>query len=171
MAVTNGKPQNGNHLIAGAPPPPIVGEGTTSNTAGGKSTALEELFLAVRRRWHLIAICIVLVTGAAVVFSLIQRDKYTASASLLFQNTQFDQELFGSNFTAGAVDPTREAATNIDLVSLPTVASRTAATLHEPVELIRSEISVTGSGQADVAKISATDSLPSRAAAFANAYA
>ena len=33
---------------------------------------------------------------------------------------------------SSAVDPTREAATNIDLVSLPTVASRTAAALHLP---------------------------------------
>ena len=68
----------------------------------------------LRRRWQLILVCVVLVTGAAIVFSLLQQDKYTASASLLFQDTQFDQELFGSNFTAAAVDPTREAATNID---------------------------------------------------------
>lgn len=171
MSVTNGKPKTSNHLTTSGPPPPVDGAAATSATPAGKATTLEELMLTVRRRWHLVAICVVLVAGAAIGFSLLQQDRYTATASLLFQNTQFDQELFGSNFTAGAADPTREAATNIDLVSLPTVAARTAAVLHEPVALIRSEISVTGRGQADVAQISATDPIPRRAAEIANTYA
>lgn len=139
-------------------------------SAGHDDTTLEQILRVLRRRWHLIAICVILVAGTAILFSLLQQDKYTASASLLFDNTQFDQELFGSNFTTAATDPTRDAATNIDLVSLPTVASRTAATLHLTTEMVRSAISVSGGGQANVAQVSATDPDPVRAAEIANTY-
>ena len=170
MSVTNGRPANGNGLIPGTAPAPMEGGRATGPPPRGENATLEQLLLMLRRRWQLIVVCVVLVTGAAIVFSLLQQDKYTASASLLFQNTQFDQELFGSNFTAAAVDPTREAATNIDLVSLPTVASRTAAALHLPTPLVRTEVSVSGGGQADVAQVSATDANPIRAAQIANTY-
>jgi capsular exopolysaccharide synthesis family protein len=170
VSVTNGKPANGNGLITSTAPPPMEGGKATGMAGRSENTTVEQLLLVLRRRWQLIVICVVLVTGAAIGFSLLQQDKYTASASLLFQNTQFDQELFGSNFTAAAVDPTREAATNIDLVSLPTVASRTAAVLHLPTPLVRTEVSVSGGGQADVAQVSATDPSPIRAAQIANTY-
>ena len=91
----------------------------------GDSTSFEQVIVILRRRWKIIVACVLLVAAGSVGFSLLQRSEYTASASLLFRNTQFDQELFGSNFATGtAVDPTRDAATNIDLVSLPTVAAR-----------------------------------------------
>ena len=143
----------------------------TNVNASSEGTTLEQLFLMLRRRWFLVVACVVLVAGAAIAFSLVQRTEYTASASLLFSNTQFDQELFCSNFTSGAVDPTREAATNLDLVSLPTLASRTASSLHLPGDLVGNEVSVSGSGQADVARVSATDPSPARAAEIANAVA
>ncbi len=75
------------------------GKGERTWPPSREGTTLEQLLLMLRRRWHLIVACVVLVAGAAIAFSLLQRDEYTASASLLFSNTQFDQELFGSNFT------------------------------------------------------------------------
>ena len=170
MSVTNGNSASGNGVRPGTVAPLMEGVRETNVNASSDGTTLEQLLLTLRRRWKLIVVCVVLVAGAAITFSMLQRNEYTASASLLFSNTQFDQQLFGSNFTTSAVDPTREAATNIDLVSLPTVASRAAADLHLPKQMVQSAISVSGAGQADVARVSATDPNPIRAAEIANTY-
>jgi polysaccharide biosynthesis transport protein len=171
MSVTNGKHTPGNDVSPGWQPVAVEGSRETSSSPPREGSSLEQMLLLLRRRWHLIVGSVVIVAVAAIGFSLLQQNQYTASSSLLFRNTQFDQELFGANFTSSSiVDPTREAATNIDLVSLPTVAARTAAVLHLPVGLVRSEVSVSGAGQADVAKISATDPDPVRAARIANTY-
>jgi uncharacterized protein involved in exopolysaccharide biosynthesis len=124
-------------------------------------TELERALRLIRRRWPLIVACVVLLAGAAVGFSLLQQKKYTASASLLFRDTQFDQELFGSNFVSpSSVDPAQQQATNIDLVSLPVVASRTAHMLGLAPALVKSEVSISAAGQSTVAQISVTDPNP-----------
>jgi capsular exopolysaccharide synthesis family protein len=137
---------------------------------GNQSATLEQLLQVVRRRWRLLGLCVVLATAAAVGFSLLQRNEYTASASLLFSDNNFAQQLFGSNFTSSVDDPTQEQATNLDLVALPIVASNTAAALNLPTALVKSETSVSGSGQANIAKVSVTDPHPARAAQIANTY-
>jgi tyrosine-protein kinase len=169
MGATNGN-SSGNGLAPGLRPAPMEGARAASDAGSSENSSLDQVLVAIRRRWHLIGVCVALVAGAALIFSLVQRNEYTASASLLFSNTQFDQELFGSNFITSSVDPTREAATNIDLVSLPTVAARTAAALHLPKELVESAVTVAGDGQADLARIEATDTSPVRAALIANTY-
>ena len=70
--------------------------------------------------------CAGLVVGPAVGFSLATQEQYTASAKLLFRDPGLDQKLFGTTFLAPSRDPTREAATNVKLVSLDVVAERTA---------------------------------------------
>src|SRR5581483_10954233 len=161
MSTTNVKFTNGNDPVPGRAPASAEGPREPGAHAPRDGTNFEQLLMILLRRWPLIVGSVVIVAAAAVGFSLLQQNEYTASASLLFRNTQFDQELFGANFTSSSVvDPTRDAATNIDLASLPTVASRTAAALHLPPGLVRSEISVSGVGQANVAQISATDPDP-----------
>jgi succinoglycan biosynthesis transport protein ExoP len=151
---------------------PLQGPTETRRSSTREGANLDQIIALLRRRWRMVVACVVLVAAAAVGFSLLQRNQYTASATLLFRNTQFDQELFGANFTTSStVDPTRQAATDIDLVSLPTVASRTTAALHLPSGLVRSEVNVSSPGQADVAQVSATDPSPTRAAQIANTYA
>jgi capsular exopolysaccharide synthesis family protein len=125
------------------------------------------------RRASLIATCAFVAAAAALAFSLIQTKEYTAEASLLFRDPGFDQQLFGSAGSPSP-DPTREAATNIKLVSLQAVADRTAAALGNGLtgEEIAQKISVPQSeGNADVASIKATDPDPKLAATLANAFA
>jgi polysaccharide biosynthesis transport protein len=136
-----------------------------------ENTNLSQLLIVLRRRWRLLLLCPVLVAAAAVGFSELQTREYTASSSLLFRDTQFDQELFGTNFTPSALDPTQEQATNFGLVSLPTVAARAAAALHLSPALVSSETSIVGVGQANIATVSVTDPDPVRAAQIANTYA
>jgi receptor protein-tyrosine kinase len=138
---------------------------------GNDNVTVEQTLRVLRRRWPLVLVCVAVVAAAAVGFSLAQRKAYTASASLLFRDPGFDQKLFGTSYFVPNTDPTREAATNIDLASLPTIASRTAAELNLSAGRVRSEVSVSGVGQANVAQIEATDQSPALAARMANAYA
>src|SRR5262249_12285654 len=127
---------------------------------------------ALFRRAPLIVACTLLTAVAALVFSLLQTKQYTADASLLFRDPGFDQRLFGSS--GGPLeDPTREAATNISLVSLDAVADRTAAVLDHGLTgaQVSDKITIESGGQSDVASIKATDADPQFAATLANAFA
>jgi capsular exopolysaccharide synthesis family protein len=116
--------------------------------------------------------CTLLTACLALVFSLTQTKQYTARASLLFRDPGFDSRLFGSS-TSDNQDPTREAATNITLVSLDAVADRTARTFDRGLtgDEISNKVSVQSEGQSDVASVQATDHRPEIAADLANAFA
>src|SRR5207248_10217901 len=107
------------------------------------------VWLAVlRRRKIVIFLCTLAVPAAALALSLAQKKEYSASASLLFRDPQFDQKLFGSAVFATQTDPAREAATNIKLVSLEVAAARTAGALHNRLSpgQITSEVAVSPAG-------------------------
>jgi capsular exopolysaccharide synthesis family protein len=130
------------------------------------------LLRTFRRQILIIIACAVLVPGAALAFSLLQQKQYSATASLLFRDPQFDQKLFGSAvFTPQ--DPNREAATNVKLVSLGVVGDRTAKALKglRDAGQITTEVVVTSAGQSNVANITATDPDPVVAAKLANTFA
>src|SRR3954464_12231629 len=94
----------------------------------GDEPDTSRILAGLLRRAPLIVACTLITAAAALVFSLTQTKQYTADASLLFRDPGFDQQIFGSS-DFSAPDPTREAATNITLVSLKAVADRTAADL------------------------------------------
>jgi capsular exopolysaccharide synthesis family protein len=127
----------------------------------------------LRRRAGIIIMCAILVPAAAVAFSVSQQNEYTASASLLFRDPQFDQKLFGSTAFQPSVDPAREAATNVKLVALEIVAARTANALHGRVTAaqVQAAVAVEPEGQSDVASIRATTTDPRFAATLANTFA
>src|SRR5919197_1725130 len=127
---------------------------------------------ALRRRLWIVCLCVVLVPAAAVAYSLLQKPEYTAKATLLFRDPQFDQRLFGDTFMQTPIDPAREAATNVGLVSLPRVAAQTAAQLPPMTEdEVSSAVTVKNAGQSDLATIEATARTPALAARLANTFA
>jgi capsular exopolysaccharide synthesis family protein len=136
-----------------------------------EGTTLSDVAAVVRRRWALIALCFIVVVGASIAFSLVREKEYSASTSLLFRDPEFDTTLFGSTF-APALDPARESATNVELVSLDIVAARTASELGDltPAE-VEDKIEIEEQGQSDVVEITATDPDPDRAAEIANTLA
>jgi capsular exopolysaccharide synthesis family protein len=129
------------------------------------------LSTVVRRRWRIILACVVMGGAAAVAFSHLQQPQYTASSLVLFQNTQFDQKLFGYPVSVPPADPASVGATNIELASLPILASDTAAALHVSPSQVTSAVSVSGVGQANVAQINATGPDAALAARIATTYA
>ena len=82
---------------------------------------LEQLLRIVRRRKWIVLQATIAVPLMALVLSLRQEEEYTATATLLFRETPSALEE-GED----VIDPTREAATNGQLVGLPVVAAQAA---------------------------------------------
>lgn len=121
----------------------------------------------LRRRKWLILQATIAVPLIALVFSLSQTKEYTASATLLFRSSP---TALGE--VSPVLDPTREAATNSELVRLPMVAERAAETLGDEVSAgeVYAGVEVTPSINADTATIEATTPSPELSAEMANAY-
>src|SRR4051794_23227412 len=133
---------------------------------------LRRVLQAARRRYGILLACIMLVPAAAVAVSITREKQYTAQASLLFRDPQFDQKLFGSSFVQGSGDPAREAATNLTLVSLERVSRLTGQRVPGLTEDdVRNAVTAKSAGQADVVNIEATWTSARMAARLANAFA
>src|SRR5438270_11488255 len=130
------------------------GAGATVRAVAETSDAnLAEMIRVLRRRWPVLAVCLILSIAAAVGYSLLQQQQYTASAQLLFRDPGFDQQLFGTSFFSPNQDPTQQAATNQHLVELPIVSQRTGRVLGLPPGLIADEVTTSQAGQANVAEV------------------
>ena len=145
----------------------------TSNSERQDRPGFLTLLSSVRRRIGVVLLCMVVVPAAALALSLSEQKQYSAAASLLFRDPAFDQKLFGSTVVSSPTDPTREAATNVQLVSLQVVSARTAKALDDlrSAPQIQAEVTVSPAGQSDVVTVTATDPEPAVAANLANTFA
>jgi succinoglycan biosynthesis transport protein ExoP len=139
----------------------------------GRQDDLERILSVLRRRIKLILLCGVIIGAAAWGVSQLQTKEYSASASLLFRNPGFAEDLFGT--TAVAPTPTeanREAATNQTLVGLDVVGVRAARKLPglSPKE-VSDMVTVSAVGEADVVSLTATSPDPAQAKLVANTFA
>ena len=135
---------------------------------------LHDLLAALRRRLLMVIAVAVALASTALVYSLQSQKQYTATAKLLFRDPGFDQKLFGSSVLAPSVDPDREAATNVSLVSLETVTERTLRALPESSlteSALRAKVRVAAEGRSNVVAVTATDPKPAFAATLANTLA
>ena len=135
---------------------------------------LHDLLAVLRRRIAVLVIAVVALPAAALVYSVTADKQYTATAKLLFRDPGFDQKLFGGPVLAPSIDPAREAATNVGLVSLDPVFERAAAVIGSrrlSAEDIRRKVLVAAQGQSNVVAVNATDGSPAFAATLANTVA
>jgi polysaccharide biosynthesis transport protein len=139
-------------------PPPNAKEARMNSKDG----AFEHALRVLRRRKFAILAAIVSVPLAAFLFSMTQEERYTSTATLLFESTTV------------TTDPSREVATNEELAGLPVIAVRTAKELgggYSSSEVLGS-IEISSSNEmANIAEISATADTPARSAQIANTYA
>jgi Mrp family chromosome partitioning ATPase len=127
----------------------------------------------VRARLWLICAIVAAAAALAFVVSLLQPDRYEATAYLLFgRPTNADAIVTGGSTDTGEV-PERVVATNLALASLDTVAARVKERLHrpEPIDEIKHAVTVDVTGASDVAAVNATASTPGLAAKLANGFA
>ena len=152
-------------------PDPNVSEFQRSGEARGMGgvTALQIL----RRRGWLLVLCVVLAIGAGVGVLLHSHKQYSATATLLFQNSQVTQSLFGNYAISAEDDPTTEQANNLALAEQPGIAVGAAKSLGSgyAASAVAGAIAVTAAGASDLIQVTATTESPQAAAAIANAYA
>ncbi len=129
--------------------------------------------LRTRKLWVLQGL--VLVPLVVAVLTLRQEEQYTATAALFFRDSAGAvlEELGGGTFD----DPTRDAATNDDLITLPTVARVAAQKLRQRPDVgqvsqqtVAQSVTVTPSDQSDLVEIEVEHPDPFLAAAVANDY-
>jgi polysaccharide biosynthesis transport protein len=145
---------------------------TPTQTDPNSSSDLEQVLRALGRRLPLILGCVVVTAGIALGISLLQSKEYSASASLLFRNPGYAEDLFGTSAAQVNPSPTREAATNEKLVGLKVVAQRTAQAMPGlSAEDVYEMVSVSSQGEAEVVAVTATDTDPEQAREVANTFA
>ena len=135
-----------------------------SSPTDSKGPADLERILAILRRRAGSCRCLVVTAAAAVGFSLLQQKEYSASASLLFRNPGFAEDLFGTTST-----PRRSRMRRAKL--RPTQSwsdsrwsrQRTAKRLKGlSTDQIAAMVSVCSEGEAEFVSVSATSPGPSR---------
>lgn len=139
----------------------------------GQATA-DRITTILRRNARLLVLCVLLVPAIALTYSLIQDEKYTASATLLFRDPGLDEKLFGTPLFNQDDDPQRTAATNLQLVTQRQVAERTASELQDTgltADEIESSVSVAPIGESDLIAVDAINGDPELSAQLANAFA
>jgi capsular exopolysaccharide synthesis family protein len=132
---------------------------------------VDQVLGAFRRRAPWILLCFVLVTGVAYGFSKQQTKKYTATASLVFNNNQLSQQVAGLP-VASSNNQVALQNTNLKLVQLGDMAAKTASALGQGLtkEAVSGDLSVSAQGESNIVNVAATATSPTLAADIANAY-
>jgi tyrosine-protein kinase len=121
---------------------------------------------ALRRDWKLIGLIVLAATAVSFGLSLLQADKYRASARIVFEPID---GLFQSQ-DSGAV--TRDLSTLQSLVETPAVLERAARRFSGlSSRALGDKVTASVDANANIIRVAATDGDPKRAAALANAVA
>jgi capsular exopolysaccharide synthesis family protein len=131
----------------------------------------ERVLRVLRRRAGLIVLCTLLTAAAAFGFSKQQTKQYTATASLVFEDSnQIPQILFGHS--GGSEDTPARQSTRVKLLELGPAATRTAKKLGRvDVAEVKRSVSISPQGESNVVDIRATTTSAGLSARIANVYA
>ena len=143
--------------------------------------SIERVLGVLRRRVGWILLCLVLVAAAAYGVSKHQTKKYTATASLVFNNSQTNQQAAGLQALNNGASQQVLQSTNLRLVQLGDMAEKTAILLAHakgatPVARnltaakVKADLSVSAQGESNIVNVSSTATSPVLAAAIANKY-
>jgi capsular exopolysaccharide synthesis family protein len=132
---------------------------------------LERALSILRRRAPVIVLCLLLVAGVAFALSKHQTKQYTATAALVFNTNQPNQQVAGLT-EVSSTSPQAQQSTNVRLVELGDTASLTAKQLAVGLttEQIKSKLSISPQGESNIVDVSATATSPALAARIANTY-
>jgi capsular exopolysaccharide synthesis family protein len=139
-----------------------------------QSLDLETILRVLRERWGLVVLLAIIGAAAAFGISSLQAKQYTATSSVVFQNSQLSQQASGVEVynNSPSSDPTI-MATNIELLNAPDIARMTASAVSRRLtrDDIVNSVTVSERGSSDVADIAARNGSATLAAAIANEYA
>ncbi len=136
------------------------------------STGLEQTLEMVRGHVRLLGVCLVVAALAAYVYSKHEVARYTATASLVFNNEGLDQQAAGLPVVSSNDQPAQQN-TNLKLVELGDTASRTAQRLRDGLtkQQVAESVSASAPGESNIVDVAATATSPVLAANLANTYA
>jgi capsular exopolysaccharide synthesis family protein len=134
--------------------------------------SLEQVLGVLRRRAPWILLCFVLAAAAAYGFSKQQTKKYTATASLVFNNNQQAQQVAGLQPLSAGGSQQALQNTNLKLVQLGDMAAKAASRLGQGLtkEKVKEDLSVSAQGESNIVDVAATAASPALAAGIANTY-
>jgi capsular exopolysaccharide synthesis family protein len=134
--------------------------------------SLEQALSVLRRRAPWIVLCFVLATAAAYGYSKYQTKRYTATASLVFNNNQQGQQLAGLPAASSSTQQAQQN-TNLKLVEIGDMAEKTANRLGQGLteEKVNKNVSASAQAESNIVEVSVTDTSPALAAEIANTYA
>lgn len=133
---------------------------------------LRQQLRVLRENWLVIALCVLITTAVAFIYSATRPAVYQASAQLLIENSDLASTLVGlQDYTQS--DPERESATAVELASQPVVAARVVRRLNlkSTPEALLGKVVVQSQGNSRLISVSAQDGRRSRATELANVYA
>jgi polysaccharide biosynthesis transport protein len=140
-------------------------EQTSGRDFGGQ---IREIGRVLREQWWIILLCLVITTFAAAAYTSKQDKEYEATAKLLLQSDNLSSQVAGTTI-GGAIDPTRQAATDAQLVASPAVAALVRSKLKQP--LAGAVVTTKANPDANILTVTVTDKSPARAASIANEFA
>jgi succinoglycan biosynthesis transport protein ExoP len=134
--------------------------------------SLEQALSVLRRRAPWVLLCFVLAAVAAYGFSKNQTKRYTATASLVFNNNQSGQQLAGLPATSSSTQQAQQN-TNLKLVEIGDMAEKTAHRLGQGLteEKVSKSVSASAQAESNIVEVAVTDTSPALAADIANTYA
>jgi polysaccharide biosynthesis transport protein len=134
--------------------------------------SIEYVLGVLRRRAPWILLCFVLVAAAAYGYSKHQTKKYTATASLVFNNNQLNLQAAGLQAVASGGSQLPLQNTNVKLVQLGDMAEKTASRLGQGLtrEEVSEDIAVSAQGESNIVNVAVTSISPTLSADIANAY-
>jgi receptor protein-tyrosine kinase len=113
----------------------------------------------IRRRIWVVAVCLGVAIVGSIIFTLQAEKQYSATSALLLR-------------PSAAVEPQRTVETNLQLISLPAIATATAKEIPGlSGEEVTAAIEASQQGESDIIRIKATTDDPDRAAEIANTFA
>jgi tyrosine-protein kinase len=141
-----------------------------------ETPTLERFVDLLRRRFPLIALCMLVVAGAAFAVSERQTKKYTATSSLVFGGDSLRQQVVGLSGASSINNPTAllaQQANDLELVKGGQAATNTARAIGHGMTVAKllGSLNIAGQGESGVIDITATSVSPVLAARMANIYA
>jgi receptor protein-tyrosine kinase len=128
------------------------------------------LLRLLRDQWWIVLLCL-LVAGAVAAAYLTTRDtKWEAQSALLL--VQDDPNVAIAPVGSQFIDPVRQRATDLELVTSPAVGSRVARRLNrKPRQPLPGTVQTSASGDSNIIRITAKSDKPLEAIGLANAFA
>jgi capsular exopolysaccharide synthesis family protein len=132
---------------------------------------IEKALSILRRRAPVVVLCALLVAAIAFALSKRQTKQYSATAALVFNTNQPNQQVAGLTEVTSA-SPQAQQSTNVKLVELGDTANLTATKLGGGLtaQQIKTKLSISPQGESNVVDVSATATSPTLASRIANTY-